>query len=61
MKLVEQTAIATDGDLYSYILKAVTEGVSYDHLKARLDIPCCKDAYYNLYRRFFWLLNKGRK
>jgi hypothetical protein len=60
MSMVEQTAIATDAELSRYILKAVTEGVSYDHLKARLEIPCCKDAYYNLYRRFFWLLNKER-
>lgn len=61
MQMVEQTAIATDGDLYRYILKGVTEGVSYDHLKARLDIPCGKDTYYDLYRRFFWLLSKERR
>ena len=40
--------------------QVVTEGWSYDILKARLNIPCCKDVYYNLYRRFFWLLNKAR-
>jgi hypothetical protein len=61
MGMVEQTAIATDADLSSYILKAVTEGVSYDYLKARLEIPCGKDTYYELYRRFFWLLNKERQ
>lgn len=55
-----QVAIATDAELSSYILKGVTEGWSYDILKARLNIPCCKDVYYNLYRRFFWLLNKAR-
>lgn len=60
MKLVEQTAIETDSKLHSYILKGVTEGVSYDYLKSRLEIPCCKDVYYDLYRRFFWLLNKAR-
>lgn len=60
MGVVEQTAIATDSELSSYILKAVTEGVSYDHLKARLEIPCSRDTYYELYRRFFWLLNKTR-
>lgn len=43
-----------------YILNGVTEGWSYDILKARLGIPCCKDTYYELYRRFFWLLNKER-
>ena len=60
IKTVEQTAIDTDSGLACYILKAVTEGVSYDYLKSRLEIPCCKDVYYNLYRRFFWLLNKTR-
>lgn len=61
MQMIEQTAIATDGDLYRYILKGVTEGVSYDHLRTRFEIPCCKDTYYNLYRRFFWLLSKERQ
>ena len=36
-------------------------GISYDHLKARTGIPCCKDVYYDLYRRFFWLLSKERQ
>jgi hypothetical protein len=60
MRMVEQTAIATDKELYRYILKGVTEGISYDFLKARLEIPCCKDTYYDLYRRFFWLLSQER-
>lgn len=60
MKMVEQVAKETDSELSGYIIKGVTEGCSYDILKARLDIPCCKDTYYDLYRRFFWLLNKER-
>lgn len=60
MKLVEQAAIATDGDLASYILKAITEGLSFTYLKSQLDIPCSKDTYYDRYRRFFWLLDKTR-
>ena len=58
--LLEQVATETDRGLASYILKGVTTGVSYDYLKARLEIPCCRDTYYELYRRFFWLLNKAR-
>ncbi len=27
----------------------------------RAGIPCCKDVYYDLYRRFFWLLSKERQ
>lgn len=60
MKMLEDVANDTDPFLSSYILKGVTEAVSYDHLKSRLDIPCGKDTYYKLYRRFFWLLNKAR-
>lgn len=61
MQMVEKIAKETDDVLSNYILKAVTEGISYECLKARLDIPCCKDTYYNLYRRFFWLLNMERQ
>ena len=61
LRIIEQVSIATDMELSSYILKAVTEGSSYEHLKTRLNIPCCKDKYYELYRRFFWLLNKERQ
>lgn len=61
MDMLERVAKETDEHLASYILKAITEGISYDHLKARTDIPCCKDTYYELYRRFFWLLSNERR
>lgn len=60
MRMVTQTAINTDESLASYIIRGVTNGVSYDTLRTRYDIPCCKDVYYDLYRKFFWLLNKVR-
>ena len=60
MRMLERVAKETDLGLWDYILAGVTEGYSYDHIKARLDIPCCRDVYYDLYRRFFWLLNKVR-
>lgn len=58
--LLEKVAEETDPELANYILAAVTEGHSYEYLKSRLDIPCCRDTYYDRYRRFFWLLNKAR-
>ncbi len=60
IKLLEKVALETDIYLHKYILKAVTEGLSYTYLKTRLDIPCGKDMYYDRYRRFFWLLSKAR-
>ncbi len=61
MNMIERVAKETDEFFACYILKAVTEGISYDHLKARTGIPCCKDTYYELYRRFFWLLSNERQ
>lgn len=60
IEMVEKIAKEADDLLYEYILKAVTENLSYTYLKAKLDIPCGKDMYYDRYRKFFWLLNKAR-
>lgn len=60
MQAIERAAIEADPYLASYILKAVTEGLSYTYLKSRLEIPCSRDTYYDRYRRFFWLLDQTR-
>lgn len=60
MEMVEQAAIGAEPELYPYLLRGVTEGLSYDTLKMKYDIPCCRDVYYAAYRRFFWLLSKRR-
>lgn len=60
IELIEQVAKEADKYLWNYILKAVTENLSYTYLKTRLEIPCGKDMYYDRYRRFFWLLDDAR-
>ena len=35
--------------------------LSYDCLKARLALPCSREAYYESYRKFFWLLSEKRQ
>lgn len=60
INLIEKVAMEADRYLYEYILKAVTEGLSYTYLKSRLNIPCGKDMYYDRYRKFFWLLSTSR-
>lgn len=59
--MVEKAAADTDSEIGRYILKAVTEGLSFDVLKVREGIPCGKDYYYELYRKFFWLLHRARQ
>lgn len=60
IKLVEEAAKEADDFLYVYILKAVTEGVSYPYLKTVMSIPCGRDMYYDRYRKFFWVLSNAR-
>lgn len=60
MRLIERIAGETDAALHAYILKAVTEGLSYTYLRTKLDIPCSRDMYYDRYRKFFWLLDSAR-
>lgn len=61
IEMLERVAEQTDPILSDYILKGVTEGLSYEALRTKLRIPCGKDAYYEAYRRFFWLLDKERQ
>ena len=58
-KILEQTAIEADETLYQYIIKAVTnEGVSYNYLKMVMNIPCCKNVWYDRRRKFYYLLSQ---
>ena len=61
MDLIEKIAKETDRYLHDYILKAVTENLSYTYLRTRLNIPCSRDMYYDRYRKFFWLLSEARQ
>lgn len=60
MSLIEKIAKEADRYLYEYILRAVTEELSYTYLKSKLGIPCSRDTYYDRYRKFFWLLSEAR-
>ena len=60
MNMVEDAAKKTDPNLWTYILKGVTENLSYDKMSASETLPCSRDTYYELYRKFFWILNKIR-
>ena len=46
--------------IWPYLRKAVTEGLSYNTLRTKFNIPCSKDIYYEQYRKFFWHLDKLR-
>lgn len=61
IKMVKDSAEESDEFLSSYILRAVTEGLSFNYLQTKLGMPCSKDTYYDRYRKFFWILSKKRE
>ena len=61
IELVEKAAKLVDDVIGAYILQAVTLGKSYDILYLTRPIPCCRDSYYELYRKFFYILDGLRE
>lgn len=61
MKLVEKVAYEAGGDVYGkYILKAVTEDLSFNNLKYYHGIPCGRNMYYEMWHKFFYLLSQEK-
>lgn len=61
IEMLEKAAKETDECLGPRILEGVIAGKSYDALNAMTRIPCCKDVYYELYRKFFYILSGLRQ
>lgn len=55
-ELIEQTAIEADSYIYQYIVKNVTQGISYEYM----DVPCGRRQFYEKRRLFFKLLSGKR-
>lgn len=57
IRLIEKTAEEADAEIYRYILKSVTEGLSYEYMG---DVPRCRTKFYDSRRYFFYLLAQKR-
>lgn len=56
---IESAAHLASEKYYKYIMKAVTEeGANFNLLKTRYDMPCGKNTFYVLRRKFYYLLAK---
>lgn len=51
--VVENTALSVGEELSKWLMLGVTEGCTYETLRTRWEIPCCRETYYKVYRRFF--------
>jgi hypothetical protein len=59
-RLIEQTALEADCDIYQYILKAVTQDITFNYLQMMMDIPCGHNYFYKAKKRFYALLDKNK-
>lgn len=59
IELINNCITRLEPSIAPYILKGVTEGLSYNKLHAR-GCPCGSEMYYDIYREFFWLLSRER-
>ena len=60
IKMVIDCAELAGLDLSNRLLEGVTNGVSYDILNAWDRMPCAREVYYAMYRKFFYLLSAVR-
>lgn len=60
MNLIEECTKLADPIIGPYLLKGITEGRPYNYLRLHDNIPCGKDMYYDLYRKFFYILNRKK-
>lgn len=60
VEMVERAARQADPSIAEYILKGVTLGKSYDELNAQYSLPCGREYYYKVYRKFFYILDTLR-
>lgn len=63
MELVEKTcrdACKDEPILAPFLIKSVTEAIPYYQLQSEYEIPCGRDMFYELYRRFFYILSQRR-
>lgn len=59
--IIKSAAEEAAPGLSKWLLIGVTQNAHYDILKLRFWIPFGKDMYYNVYRRFFYILDKKRE
>lgn len=57
--MVENAAVKTDPELAIYLLKAVTEDLTFSAFEMQ-GIPCSRSTYYRRFHKFFWVLDDMR-
>lgn len=60
ISLIESTALETDAELAKWVRIGVTNDYSYEYMHQMLGMPLGRTKYYELYRKYFYLLARKR-
>lgn len=58
--MIESTAIETDAELAKWVRIGATNDYSYEYMHQMLGMPIGRTKYYELYRKYFYLLAQKR-
>lgn len=61
IEMVMDTMHDAAGEFDMILLQGVTKGLTYDQMNARKPVPFCREKYYQMYRKFFWMLDAVRQ
>lgn len=61
MEIIEETCEETDPSLYPYLLRGVTEGITYQSLRSRYDMPCGVNRFGRIRTDFYCRLSEKIK
>lgn len=60
IRMVEWACKEADPTIQKYLLIGVTEGVRYEFLRSRYNIPCSRDYYFEQYHKLFKILDSRK-
>jgi hypothetical protein len=59
--LIEETAIETSTEFAQYLIKSICYEVPVNYLISYEEMPLAKSQFYELRRKFFFILDKNKK
>ena len=60
IELIDRCAKIAGGEIWEYLFKSVTTGVSFVHLATVDNIPCSRDYFYDRYHKFWFILSQEK-
>lgn len=61
IRIIESSAKLADDENAEYILKAVTEGLTWPYISTHYNVKCYRNEFYNSLYKFFYILSSQKE